>query len=227
MVREGNAQNDFNIDPGDYFIVSSSDGISGVTNVVVYSSVTRESNSLYFDFLGGGGQTVVYDPATGRGELNVKGTTYSVYVDLAGTDRIVVDQDHSGSFTGATVPIVMMGGAQLNPGSSSTTVRVPRRLFDDPPSSDETVTINTFANGNYIDLRIPDQGSLSMYQSADRLVRGMTNYGVQYTLDDSRAPSSLAVDIPAARGASASRCGLRCRQGPKGRPVRRGRGRDS
>jgi len=196
VVKEGNAPNDFNIDPGDYFIVSSSNDISGVTSVAVYSSVSREANSLYFDFLGGGGQTVSYDPATGRGELVIRGITHTVYVDLTGTDRVVIDQDHSGSFTGATVPIVLMGGAQLNPGSSSTTVRIPRRLFDNPPSSDETVTIQTFGNGNYIDLRIPDQGSLVMYQSADRLVRGMTNYGVQYTLDDVRAPSTLAVDVP-------------------------------
>lgn len=196
VVSEGSSSTNFNIDVGDYFVVTSANDVNGVTNVVVYSGISRSDNGLFFDILGQGRTHVTFDASTGRGSLNVGGFTHDVYVDTGSTDRIVVDQNNDGGFLGTTARIITQGGAQIEPGATSTTLRIARKLFDNPPSSDETTTINFVAEGSKITARVPSQSSVTLKSGSDRINQGMTEYGVKFTLDDRRAPSTLAIDIP-------------------------------
>lgn len=196
VASEGSSSSNYNIDVGDYFVVTSANDVNGVTHVVVYSGISRSDNGLFFDILGQGRTHVTFDASTGRGSLNVGGFTHDIYVDTGSTDRIVVDQNNDGSFSGATARIITQGGAQIEPGATSTTLRIARKLFDNPPSSDETTTINFVAEGSKITARVPSQTSVTLKSGADRINKGMTTYGVQFTLDDRHSPSALAIDIP-------------------------------
>jgi len=197
---EGSSDADFNIDVGDWFVVTSNTDINGYTNIIRYNTVS--GNTIAFDDLAGEHKEVSFD-SDGNGNLAVLGTTYKFKVDSA-TNSIVVDQNGDGSFDSDEVRIIFFGGQRLDLGSSnsiggsSVTMKyiTPSRLFSEP-SSDEEVSITVSTSGGEVDIDVPDQSAVSLIRDdVDSMDKGMTTFGNLFILNDQLEPSELDIYVP-------------------------------
>ncbi|MEK6874637.1 MAG: hypothetical protein AABX52_02705 [Nanoarchaeota archaeon] len=195
VVKEADTSVLFNINEGDYFALTSANDINGVTNIMRLSRVEFDNRQVFVDDLGGGSHIVTLD-SVGQGSLVVGGMSYALFASN-GTNRIAVDQTGDGVIDGSRAKLVVLGGAMLEPSSSSLVLRIVQRLFSERTvSSDETVTITFVSNSGDIDVSIPSSSTLTLKRSSDFLRRGSTPFGVLFSVNDDNAPSKVSMDIP-------------------------------
>ncbi|MFQ5620459.1 MAG: hypothetical protein ACE5FT_01290 [Candidatus Nanoarchaeia archaeon] len=193
VVKEGNNNADFNIDVGDYFVVSSGTSTSSDTNVLRLQSVTGDR--IFFDDLAGGSYEEHFE-ASGEGVLSVGGRNYAFVADPT-NERIVVDQTGDGGFGGDRARLILSGGAQLELFTASAQLRIPKKLFkDDQPSGDQVTTINLFEDDGDIDLDVPTQSTVDLEKGVNRVKTGMTTFGTHFALSETRTPADLVITVP-------------------------------
>ncbi len=184
-----------NIGVGDYFLVSSSNDVRGVSHVMRYDR--RSGNTVYFEDLASGDQKPAsFDAGTGEGQLLMSEGTYRFVVGAG--DAIAMDQTNNNAIAGNEANFVLPGGSRIDFGPGFT-VRVitPRRLFDDPPAADEVTSFNVLFGGD-IDLNVPTpQGTVfKLESSSGGIKQGLTKYGILFTWDKESDSDKLDIIIP-------------------------------
>ena len=193
----------FSVDTGDYFIVTSENDKSGITNVLRYQSIDTAAKTLHFDELAEGGKSVSYTGTEGTdasGDLIVSGKTYRVFVGGASDYALAIDLDSDGGVDGSEAKIITDGGgifdlgSSLSPGASvDFTLTTDGSQFDEN-ATDETVTIRVVASGSSVDVELNSQSSLSIETENSR-TKAMSRYGV-YLEKDNGNPDRLAITYP-------------------------------
>ncbi len=210
IFKEAAAPGAPNIDLHDYFLVSSRNTIQGVSNVLIYDSIS--GNTVYFKDLATGNQfSAVFDPGTGEGQLLVSEGTYRFFVGAG--NALAMDQTNDGDINGATADFVFSGGtrAEFTPGCASVDIVTPSRLFSEP-AGDETTTFDiTF--GSQIDLFVPSPQvtvpgySFELQSAGGGVKQGLTKYGILFTWDQESHSDDLTLVIPGGYVRSAPRGG--------------------
>ncbi|MBI4449051.1 hypothetical protein HY641_03430 [Candidatus Woesearchaeota archaeon] len=196
VVKEADNSASFNINEGDYFALTSRNDINGVTTIMRLSRVDYDQRQVFVDDLSGGSKIVVVNDA-GEGSLISSGGSFQLFADPGGSRKIAVDQTGDGTVDGTRAKLVVLGGAMLEPSSSSLVLRIDEDLFrESDVTSDETVTITFTNNNGDIDVSIPSTSTLRLQRGSDDLKRGITPFGVIFTVDDDNAPSLVSMDIP-------------------------------
>ncbi len=185
----------FFIDKGDYLIVTSDSGASGITSVLRYASNDPTQRLAYFQDLAGGTYTAPYNEA-GLGALRVHGTQYLLAIDLS-SESLSVDLSNDGALGTGSAHIRLLGGGLLELGtpsssSASVTLRTQRRFFNER-GSDETSTFVFSPSYGRLDVTV---ASPRMLRDKDGLEKGLTTYGVFVVLDARRHPQRLFVAYP-------------------------------
>ena len=128
VAVEASSNQSYNVNEGDYLILTSNNDINGVTNILRLNQVQFDQKEVFIDDLAGGSKTVSLNDA-GYGVLITAGAQFGIYADPSGAAQIAVDQTGDGVFDGTRAKIVVSGGAMLETSSSSLVLRVPQKLF--------------------------------------------------------------------------------------------------
>lgn len=201
IVKEGSSSTDYNIDEGDFFVVSSSDKISATTNIIELDTLDVQNSRVFFtDYAGT--QRIVNLDENGEGILPAGGANYRIKADMTNGDAIVVDQNNDGSFGGDRPKIVIYGGGMLEISGTSISFRTKARLFSEG-GSDEVVSFNLVEDDGEINIVVPTQSELTLHQDANRLKKGLTDFGVYFQLDDDE-PAQMLIEFPYGGQRSAS-----------------------
>lgn len=153
---EGSSSSDYNINLNDYFVVTTSNTKTGTSGVIKYKSFDITNSKIYLEDLEEGEITAPFGTTNvtngiGEGFFTFAGQNYRFYVknDSVGNYSISVDQNRDGSINAGEAKIILKGGGILDLGSTNTpsddfamTLTTGSGDFDEPPSSDEVITIN-------------------------------------------------------------------------------------
>lgn len=203
VYEEGNNPADYNVRDNDYIVLTNSHGSasgSDMTNVLRYQGYDAAHNTLYFNDLAKGSYKSTID-ASGSGDIVIGGTSYAVNIDLADPSYpISVDQNADGNIDGGEAQIVVLGGGIIDLGGGGpgpiklTTLS---RYFDDP-AGDEVTTIDIFDEGDYVDLDVPNQASITMHEvSSGGQEQGSTTYGALFQqIERGGDPDELKIFYP-------------------------------
>ena len=190
----------FNIDQGDYFIVTSREKTSGITNVIEYDGINFNNKKIFLRDLAGGSKEVYFDE-NGEGELSFGGTNYAFEVSPTSPHPISVDMNHNGNPTSGEAKIIFAGGPKLDLGSSniaggaqSMSVTIPSKLFKGESKSDEVTSFTIVNDDGEINMVLSDQPTLDLISQAGYRT-GMTNFGALWVLYDRHEPAELYVQF--------------------------------
>ena len=189
---EGSSVTDYNIGTQDYFLVGNNNGITGISNIVRYSSIDTANQKIYFADLAAGQVAVSYtsnstSEVLGQGELVVGGHTHLFYIQNATNNSIAMDLDSDGTIASDEANLVIKGGGVFDLGSTNApsssfaiTLTTDSSKFEET-SSGETITIN-------IEKRTSQVGISSITGVSTSTVggglAGMTLYGAEIDLTD-------------------------------------------
>ena len=194
----------FNINQGDYFIVTSREKTSGITNVLDYDAINFNSKELFINDLAGGQKTLRFDD-DGNGIMSFGGSNYNFQVSSTPPHPISVDMNKNGNVGSGEAKIILAGGPKLDIGSSniagssqSMSLTIPKKLFTDGSGSDEVVTFSIVNDNGEINIVLRDQSELDLEKQAGYNT-GMTRFGALWSLYDRRDPAELTVVFGGAR----------------------------
>ena len=188
-----------NINVNDYVLLNSKRDIQGVSNVLMYKGVS--AGVAQFNDLSTGIRSSTVDPGTNEGQLMVGEGTYRFVVGAG--DSIAMDQTNDGQINGAEAVFVLPGGSRIDfgPGFVVTTT-TPSRLFSEP-MGDENTDFNIVFGGD-INVVIPSPQitvpgySFKMVSETGGLRKGMTKYGILFSLTDDDS-ADLRMVVPGAQ----------------------------
>ena len=191
----------FVINEGDYFIVTSKEDTSGITNVLEYDGINFKDRTIFIRDLQGSDKDIHFDE-NGKGVMSFGGNNYKFEVSPTPPHPISVDMNRDGKVDSGEAKIIMGGGPELDIGSSnfigggsqSMKLTIPSKLFKGESKGDEITTFSIINDGGEIELLLSSQGSLDLVSQAGYKT-GMTNFGVLWTLYDRVEPAELTVQF--------------------------------
>jgi len=208
-LRYGEANNplkyvegSFVINEGDYFIVTSREKTSGITNILEYDRIRFDDRKILIRDLAGGNKEFPFDE-NGEGTLSFGGSNYQFDVSSTSPHPISVDMNNNGNPTSGEAKIIIAGGPKLDIGSSNTiggssrsiSLTIPSKLFKGEAKSDEVTSFTVVNDNGEVDILLKDQATLDVISQAG-VRSGMTNFGALWVLEDRREPAELTVLFP-------------------------------
>lgn len=189
----------FNINQKDYFLVTSGNDIGQYSSIILYDTINTASNKVQFRDLAGGTKEAVYDPTTGYGQVVFNGRPTTFYVNLASPYDLTIDLTQDGTINGGSAQMVTRGGVRIQfAGTGTINIIVPRRLFHEAPTADETTTFTIGSSGGDITLTIASQASLTLEGAGGGIKYGMTNFGLEFEWNKAKEPEELKIGMPGA-----------------------------
>ncbi len=206
IVREGSSTSDYNINENDYFMVTSSEDINGVSSILKYNGIEYIGGRVFISDLAGGSITVNFDKLTNKGVMVVGGYSYDVYVSPSSPHPITVDVNKDGAINSGEAKLVFLGGAWLDFGVQGDILTidmiVPGRLFQ-KGGAGETNTIRISSPGDKVDITV---ASPKLIKDKSGFEKSISDFGISF-VHDSSEPGDLKVYFPKSAKAHASAIG--------------------
>ncbi len=201
---EASSTNNFIINTKDYFILTSKNSNSGITNILRYNSLNEENKQLSVVDLAEGKKDVIYTGTPGTNavaNLVISGRTYKVYIGSAPDYKLAVDLNGDNDLASDEVNIITNGGGILDLGSAQTssnnfnmTLTTESRQFN-KRTTNENINIEVQKDGSSVNINLPSQSDLAL-ESVSGGKEGLSSFGIEFTLTEKSGPDKLTVIYP-------------------------------
>ncbi|MDO8556340.1 MAG: hypothetical protein Q7R96_04175 [Nanoarchaeota archaeon] len=206
FIVEGSSSSDFLVDQNDYFLVTTVNDKTGMSNIVKYDSIDVNDQVVYFEDLSTGDFSAAFTLSSsnysGEGSFLLAGKAHKFYIENittgANASTLAIDLNGDGDVAGDVMNVVVKGGGILNLGSTnvpvgsiSVTLTTDASQFDESSSS-EVLTIPIEASTNAVG--IANLSGLALDARGKR-TEGVSSFGVAVNMLNEDT-ESLTLEYP-------------------------------
>ncbi len=204
FIESDNSSN-YTIAQRDYFVLTTSNSRSGITNIMRYKIVNENTKQVIFADLSGSGKEVMYSGNPGinaAANLIVSGKTYKVFIGPSPDYKLAIDLNGNGNIAGEEVNIIVNGGGMLDLGSSQiSNVNFNMTLTTESKqlsnrNDNEVINLEIQKSGGNPEIYIPSQQDLTLEKVSGGNTEGVSTFGTRFLLTEKSGPDKLTIKYP-------------------------------